>query len=60
MGHQQTVQNQIGRRRMRRLISLLTVCVQNVTVFKFEWKLTTQQPLNSKWIRPIDKGGEFH
>ena len=22
--------------------------------------ITTHQPLYSKWIRPIDKGGEFH
>ena len=37
-------------------------CLLTENTFKnsMELKLTTQQPLNSKWIHPIDKCGKFH
>ena len=54
MGHWQTVQSQIRRRRTRRLIRFCIVCLQN--------EIETYYPklLNWQWIRPFAKGGSFH
>ena len=49
MGHPQTVQNQIRRHRI--LHCLLIECTFKI---RTKLKLTTQQPLHLKWIRPID------
>ena len=60
MGHWQTVQNQIRRRRTRRLIWFSTVCLNVHFKIWMELLITSQQPLHSKWNRSIDKGGKFH
>ena len=55
VGHRQTVQNQI-RCNTRYLIRFSTVCLQKCLLIKN----ITQQPLNWKWTRPIDKDGKIH
>ena len=52
MGHNQTVQTLIRRRKMRCLSRIFTVCLLNV-LLKFEEKLknNTWHPLNWKWAR---------
>ena len=58
MGHQQTLQNQIRRCRVQRLIRFLTVGCY-IVHFKFD-TIPTQQPLNPKKSHPIDKGRKFY
>ena len=60
VGHRQTVQIQIRRRRMRRLVRVSTVCLQNVLLKMEKMYNTTQQPLKRKWTCPIDNSGKFH
>ena len=54
VGHRQTVQTKIRRRRMRRLIRVSTVCLQKI-ILNFKYKLKI--PLKWKWIGPIDNNG---
>ena len=53
--HWQTIQTQIRRRRMWRLIRVSTVCLQNVSLMYENKNKPTQQPLKRKWTDPIDK-----
>ena len=57
LGHRQTVQTQIRRRRTRRLIRVYTVCSQKYLfeIEKKKMKNYTRHPLNEKWTLPIDK-----
>ena len=52
--YRQTVQTQS---KMRRLICISTVCLQNI-ILKFEY--TTQQPFKWKLTGPIYKSGKFY
>ena len=57
-GNKQTLETQIRYRRMRRLIRVSNVCLQNACLKlnkKKRKKNYTQQPLNQKQTGPIDK-----
>ena len=63
VGHRQTVQPNITRRIMQRIIRISTVFLQNV-LLKFEFKKmkkktkkTKQYPLKWKWVGPIIRVG---
>ena len=67
VGHRQTGHIPLRRRRTgrlirtRRLISVSTVCLQNVLLeFDEKMKNNTQLPLKRKWTGPIDNGGKIH
>ena len=61
VGHRQTVQNQIRRRKKRRLIGSplfwYRIFYQNLNKIK---KKNTQQPSKRKWTGPIDSSGKIH
>ena len=57
MGHRQTMQTQVISRKMRRLIRVSTICLQNNLVKKMKKKITTHHPLKRKWAGPIKKMG---
>ena len=56
VGHRQTVQTQIRRRRARRLIIVSTICLRIGIIMKN----TTHLPLKRKWTVSIDKSRKFH
>ena len=60
MGYLQTMKNQI-RRRKNAASDQVLLCLLTEGTFRIWMKLkhTIQQPLNSKWIRIIDKGEKF-
>ena len=60
VGLRQTVQTQIRRRTMRRLVRISTICSHSAHKKIDSMRNATEQPVKRKWTDPFDKDEKIH